>query len=133
MLRVAIIGLGPKGLFALERLCDHARALRPDAAIAVDVYEPHPAPGAGPVYDPTQPAYLRMNIADDAVDMWWPGDGAVPAAERRSFAAWRGAAGDGAAYSPRGDVGRYLTDGLARVLRHAPPRVRVTLRRARAH
>ncbi len=85
------------------------------------------------MYDPAQPAYLRMNVADGAVDMWWPGSGAVPAAERRSFASWRGAAGDAASYSPRGQVGRYLTDGLARILRHAPPGVRVTLHRAHAN
>ena len=47
--RVAIVGLGPKGLFALERLLDHARA---GAPLQVDIYEPHPAPGAGPELRP---------------------------------------------------------------------------------
>jgi len=38
-LRVAIIGLGPKGLFALERLLDHARRSGPQALLDIDVYE----------------------------------------------------------------------------------------------
>ena len=81
--RVAIAGLGPKGLFALERLLDHARDLDPAARLEIDVFEPHPRPGAGPVYDPDQPAYLRMNFAADQLDMWWPASRAVPRAQRR--------------------------------------------------
>ena len=68
-LRVAIVGLGPKGLFALERLVHHSRGL-PAGSIELTIYEPHPAPGAGPVYDPAQPPYLRMNFAAELVDMW---------------------------------------------------------------
>ena len=43
--RVAIVGLGPKGLFALERLLDHARDLPPRTRLEIDVFEPHAAPG----------------------------------------------------------------------------------------
>ena len=32
-MRVAIVGFGPKGLFALERLLDHATALPPTARL----------------------------------------------------------------------------------------------------
>jgi len=130
MLRVAIVGVGPKGLFALERLLDHA-ARADGARIEVDLFEPHPAAGAGPNYDPRQPPYLRMNFPAGAVDMWWPSSAVVPRGERRSFAAWSGGC-DAAAYPARAEVGRYLADGLASLLRHAPSGVRVTLRRARA-
>ncbi|MEJ7876685.1 MAG: FAD/NAD(P)-binding protein, partial [Solirubrobacterales bacterium] len=110
-LRVAIVGLGPKGLFALERLVQHTRALG-EGALEVTVYEPHPVPGAGPVYDPGQPDYLRMNFAAELVDMWPRGAGGGP-----SFSEWRlevpGLATD--AYPPRADVGRYLADGFERV------------------
>ena len=71
-LRVAIAGLGPKGLFALERLLDHARSLESAMRMQIDVFEPHPVPGAGPIYDPAQPEYLRMNFAAGQIDMWWP-------------------------------------------------------------
>jgi len=134
MLRVAIIGLGPKGMFALERLLDHAAGLQSGARIEVDAFEPHPAPGAGPIYDPGQPSYLRMNFAADAVDMWWPTSSTVPRDERRSFVAWRDslpAGGDRGRYPPRALVGRYLADGLQAILRHAPPSTRIRVRPTR--
>lgn len=136
MLRVAIVGLGPKGLFALERLLSHAGDLADGARVAVDVFEPHPAAGAGPNYDPGQPSYLRMNFAAGALDMWPPTGARVPAGERPSFVAWRDRLPgdrDVADYPPRAQVGRYLADGLASVLRHAPSSARVTLHRTRVH
>jgi diaminopimelate decarboxylase len=128
-LRVAIVGLGPKGSFALERLVDHA-ARAPAAAIDVHAYEPHPVPAAGPVYDPGQPPHLLMNFAAGAIDIWWPGNSPVPSADRRSFVAWSsrpGAPCDPAGYPPRADVGRYLAHGLRTLLAHAPPNLRVTV------
>jgi uncharacterized NAD(P)/FAD-binding protein YdhS len=86
-LRVAIVGLGPKGLFALERLLDHAR--RCDALLDVDLFEPHAVPGAGPVYDPAQPDYLLMNFAADQLDMWCADSVCVPRSQRLSFVDWR--------------------------------------------
>jgi uncharacterized NAD(P)/FAD-binding protein YdhS len=133
-LRVAIVGLGPKGMFALERLLDHAGHDDPAASIEVDAFEPHPVPGAGPVYDPGQPAHLRMNFTAGQVDMWWPGGAAVPVSEQRSFVDWsaaRGVPSDPLGYPARADVGRYLADGLRAVLAHAPSSVTVTIRPAR--
>ena len=88
-LRVAIVGLGPKGLYALERLLHHAHDIGPSGEFDIDVFEPAACPGAGPVYDPVQPAYLRMNLAADRLSMWPAGSRAVPAAERLSFVDWR--------------------------------------------
>ncbi len=60
MLRIAIIGLGPWGVCALERVVTTARQeLPPDVDIAVHVIEPG-TPGSG-VYDVTQPDYLLLN------------------------------------------------------------------------
>ena len=130
------VGLGPKGLFALERLLDHACRLDPEARLAVDLFEPHPRPGAGPVYDPAQPDYLRMNFAAGQLDMWWPSQprGATAGSDSRS---WRGAARRrrGCLSAPR--RGRALSRRRASktLLRHAPPNVDVRLtsppRRAR--
>ncbi len=144
-LRVAIVGAGPRGLYALERLLSHAA--RRDVPLEVDVYDPTPTPGAGPVYAPDQPRYLRMNFAAGQVDAWWPGDGAVPRELRRSLVAWledadrapsspsprvesavRDVFDDGSpadAYLPRAVVGRYLHEAFALVERYAPPRVRL--------
>ncbi len=129
-LRVAIVGLGPKGLFALERLLDRAHRGAPEAALEVAVFEPHPCAGAGPVYASDQPDYLRMNIASDLLDMWGSTSRAVPAPQRLSYLDWRGANGPADhmrdRYPPRALVGRYLADGLARMLDAVPPGVTVT-------
>ena len=60
LLRIAIVGLGPWGVCALERVVTTAREeLRPGVDVAVHVIEPG-TPGSG-VYDVTQPDYLLLN------------------------------------------------------------------------
>ena len=127
-LRVAIVGLGPKGLFALERLLDHAH--RCDAPLDVDLFEPHPVPGAGPVYDPAQPGYLLMNFAADQLDMWCADSACVPRPQRLSFVDWRRrqGGGDEARYPPRAQVGRYLAEGFELLRSRVPEGSRLTLR-----
>jgi uncharacterized NAD(P)/FAD-binding protein YdhS len=125
--RVAIVGFGPKGLYALERLLDHAAALPPRARLEVDLFEPDPDPGAGPNYAPGQPPYLRMNYAAELIDAWWPESRAVPRSVQRSFIHWRG--GDETdAYPSRALVGAYLGDAFESMLRHAPRTVTIRLR-----
>lgn len=131
-LRVAIVGFGPKGMFALERLLDHASTAEHHRPIEVHAFEPHPVLGAGPVYDPRQPAHLLMNFTAGQVDMWWPGGGAVPASAQRSFVEWcaeRGEPCDPASYPSRSEVGRYLADGADALLAHLPANVVVTVHR----
>ena len=60
MQRMAIVGLGPWGLCALERVVTLARQNLPRGAhVAVHVVEPG-TPGSG-VYDVTHPDYLLLN------------------------------------------------------------------------
>ena len=121
---MAIVGCGPKGLFALERLVAIARKAK-SGQISVDVYEPHPAPGAGPVYDPDQPEYLRMNFAAGQVDMWPPGSNLGP-----SFSEWRGGVEDVSDedYPPRAHVGRYLASGFRSIVEGADERCEVEVK-----
>jgi uncharacterized NAD(P)/FAD-binding protein YdhS len=60
LLRIAIVGLGPWGVCALERVVTTARQeLRPGVDVVVHVIEPG-TPGSG-VYDVNQPDYLLLN------------------------------------------------------------------------
>jgi hypothetical protein len=60
LLRIAIVGLGPWGVCALERVVSTARReLEPGVDVAVHVIEPG-TPGSG-VYDVSQPDYLLLN------------------------------------------------------------------------
>ena len=60
MLRIAIVGLGPWGVCALERVVTTARQELPSGVdVAVHVIEPG-TPGSG-VYDVNQPDYLLLN------------------------------------------------------------------------
>lgn len=60
MVKIAIVGLGPWGICALERIVTTARrGLRPGLGVQVHVIEPED-PGSG-VYDVSQPDYLLLN------------------------------------------------------------------------
>jgi uncharacterized NAD(P)/FAD-binding protein YdhS len=133
-LRVAIAGVGPKGLYCFERLAAHAtESGRP---LRVDLFEPSGEPGAGAVYGSGQPEWLRMNFADRQIDAW-PAEGpvAVPARRLESFSEWLGHAGrqrsGGDGYSPRALVGRYLADCFAAVHASLPRNVEAHVHRAR--
>ncbi len=128
-MRVAIVGFGPKGMFALERLLEHAHRRGADARpCAVTAYEPG-RPGCGPNYDPAQPTFLRMNFAASQVDAWPPDTTFVPAAQRLDFAQWRSrhAPGDDESYPPRAQVGRYLQWCVRTLLAHRPRGVEVEI------
>ncbi|XAZ34532.1 FAD/NAD(P)-binding protein [Glutamicibacter halophytocola] len=69
MTRIAMIGGGPKCLFALLELND---SLAAGAAhlLHVDVYDPYP-PGAGRVWNTGQPRELRLNVNSRIIDASW--------------------------------------------------------------
>jgi uncharacterized NAD(P)/FAD-binding protein YdhS len=66
VLRVAVVGGGPRGLAAAEALVDRAPA---GARVEVTVFEPHAHPGAGPHHDPGQTELNRLNIPLRAIDL----------------------------------------------------------------
>lgn len=69
MLRIAIVGLGPWGVCALERVVTTARqGLSPELELEVHVIEPG-TPGSG-VYDVTQPDYLLLNAPAGQISLY---------------------------------------------------------------
>tara|TARA_R100000935_G_scaffold51297_2_gene77677 strand:- start:1987 stop:3537 length:1551 start_codon:yes stop_codon:yes gene_type:complete len=125
--QIAIVGCGPKGLYALDSLCEAARR-QPEHRFAVHIFEPSAHPGAGPVYDPRQADVLLMNFPAGLINAWIGGRGP-------SFLEW--AAGgteavDAGDYVPRAHVGRYLFWSFERVVAQAPSNVRLIQHETRA-
>lgn len=122
MIHLAIVGLGPWGLAALDRIVTAARR-RPGLRIHVTAVDPGP-PGPG-VHAPTESPLVLLNTVAGQVDSFSAahfGEPALPGA--LGFLAWArrnghpGASGD--AFLPRAVLGRYLAFVFG-VLRDAAP------------
>ncbi|MCW4466771.1 FAD/NAD(P)-binding protein [Glutamicibacter sp. MNS18] len=103
MTRIAMIGGGPKCLFALLELNDALQAA--DAGrVHVEVYDPYP-PGAGRVWNVDQPPELRLNVNSRIID-------ASSSLCAQTFDQWRAARANGwdkDPYPSRALVGEYLS------------------------
>ncbi|CUR56194.1 conserved hypothetical protein [metagenome] len=125
MTRLAVVGGGPRAVWALERLASRMGRTRLPGPY-VDVYTPRGRVGASEHYDPALPAYLRLNVAASVIDA-----GHGSAGEERSlpsFDAWRraeGSAGELDPFPPRALAGAYLDEMADRVLAQHGDRVRV--------
>ena len=129
---VAIIGLGPKGLYCLERLVAEYKARPLDEPLHVHLFERTARFGASPVYEPTQPAHILVNVSVGEIDLWNVDDPPPAAGRGPDFLTWYQEAVHpdtpltGDEYLPRAVVGRYLIDGFQRILEHLPPGLTVT-------
>lgn len=119
---IAIVGLGPKGLYALDALCEAARDV-PSQAFEVHIFETSPHPGAGPIYDPDQPDILLMNFPAHMIDAWNGGRGP----DLLTWLEDRGKAVTASDYVSRAEVGRYLTWCFDRVVANAPSNIHLTI------
>jgi hypothetical protein len=126
---VAIIGLGPKGLYCLERLLAefNARPLR--RPLHINVFNRSAKFGASPIYDPEQPEYILVNISVGEIDLWTAEDPPIVAGRGPSFLSWYQERFQpqmplkGDEYLSRAVVGRYLMEGFHRICHHLPPDV----------
>ncbi|WP_181036187.1 FAD/NAD(P)-binding protein [Arthrobacter sp. N199823] len=112
MIRIAVVGGGPKSLFALLALHDRLPA-HAQADISADVYDPFP-PGSGSVWREDQPHLLRLNVNAGIVD-------ASSTLNEADFAGWLAhnvPAFTGEKYPPRAMVGRYLREQFQRLEEH---------------
>lgn len=120
-LRIGIVGVGPKGLFALDAL---ESMLREGAGTppVLHLFEPHHAPGAGPVYDPGQADHLRMNFRSGSIGL---------REDSGSFCSWARCThprwADPAGYAPRRLVGEYLHACFKSLTERLSGRVRIQL------
>lgn len=99
--RMAVIGMGPRSLGALEALA--ARTDDGAAPLQVECFDPFPACGAGPNFDPEEPSVCRLNIPMRDIDIRPPGF-----TKCGSFAEWLERAPGPDTFPTRADLGRYL-------------------------
>ncbi len=129
---VAIVGLGPKGLYCLERLLAefNARPLR--HSLNIHVFNRIAHFGASPIYDPDQPEYILVNISVGEIDLWTAEDPPIVAGRGLCFTDWYRLTFQpqtpltGDEYLSRAVVGRYLIEGFQRILDHLPSGVTVS-------
>lgn len=116
-LQIAIVGCGPRGLQCLESLSRHLPA-DGQRLVSVTVFETAEFPGAGSVYNPRQPHYLRMNFAAEHIDFWKISRDQHTDADS-SLLGWlrthHPQHATGGAYVPRAVVGEYLRDCFQQV------------------
>jgi uncharacterized NAD(P)/FAD-binding protein YdhS len=127
--RIAIIGLGPKGFGCLERLAIEVFRSARTIELDVEVYDPAPHPGAGPIYDPAQPSDLLLNFSARHVNSWSPDNDLLPASLRPDLVTWlerhHPAWASADAFVPRRFVGDYLREAYATLIAALPPTLRV--------
>lgn len=121
--RLAIIGGGPRALWAVEEL------LRRTGRMDIDVYEPQPQVGAGRVYRSEQSPLWRMNLRADRIatglgtyEQWRE--------ERNAERDAAGTALDEGYFPPRREMGLFLAASWDAAVQRAPEGVRITHRRA---
>lgn len=121
--RIAIVGLGPKGLYAFERLLAQLGKLEIDKNIEVHLFEKSGNFGAGEIYDPVQPSYLLMNYPNRNINVW-PSEILKPVVDNRlSFAEWiaKGTYSKDSNlndhFASRSMVGYYLTECFEKLYR----------------
>jgi len=129
---VAIVGLGPKGLYCLERLLAETCARPLGRYLHVNLFNRSAHFGASPIYDPDQPEYILVNISVGEIDLWTADDPPAVAGRGPDFLSWYRKTFQprtpltGDEYLSRAVVGRYLIEGFQRILKHLPPGVTVS-------
>ncbi len=144
---ICIVGMGPRGLSVLERLCANERATRSCRRLTVHVVD-DAEPGAGKVWRTNQSRHLLMNTVasqitlytDDSVDLEGPveyGPNLYEWAHNLSSTAPEHIRREAAALGPdsyptRALYGYYLRDCFRRTVAEAPAHLEVRLHRSRA-
>ncbi|AZA11861.1 FAD/NAD(P)-binding protein [Corynebacterium gerontici] len=115
-MKLAIIGGGPRALFAVEELVSATEKLNGQARIDVTVFEPE-TPGAGWVYRQDQPACWRLN--------------APAAMVRTSLGSAQEFLGSAEPFPPRREVGRFLAASWDALVAELPEHLSVQVESTR--
>ena len=122
---IAIIGLGPKGLYSLERLVALAQNLQ-DVKINILVYEKSGCFGAGEVYGQEQEGYLLMNFPSVKINAWTTEGSQIDSFYKYNFEEWLlKFHHQEKKYAPRKVVGQYLQFCYSQIKKYAPNTVTI--------
>jgi hypothetical protein len=119
---VAIVGIGPKGLYCLEALVAEFSKQPLRTGLQVAIFNKSSHFGVSPIYDTDQPSYLLSNIRAKEINLW----------DSDGFVHWYNTQFrpskplDPEIYPPRAMVGRYLRHGFQRVMSRLPHGLRVS-------
>ncbi len=129
--KIAIVGLGPKGLYGLERLLANLAQVEIPAPIEIHLFNKSDSFGAGDIYNPAQPSYLLMNYVNGHINMW-PDQKPKPAVPHpKSYVEWlidqqeAFPTANAYTFSSRATVGRYLSEGFEELLHACPDEVSI--------
>mgnify|MGYP003648376083 FL=1 len=130
-LRVGIVGLGPKGLYGLERLLANLAQADEKIPVEIHLFNKSNSFGAGYIYSCDQPDYLMMNYVNGYINMW-PDQLPKPIVPHpKSFVEWLKDHQDeypeasSFTFSSRATVGRYLSDGFSNLVNYCPEHVSI--------
>ncbi|WP_339715768.1 FAD/NAD(P)-binding protein [uncultured Kriegella sp.] len=114
--KVAIIGLGPKGLYAFERLLASLQQVDDDFKLEIHLFEKTGFFGAGETYRPDQPTYLLMNYPNRNISVWSKENPQPLVPDCLDFVGWLKKHGDisinssANGFASRRTVGEYFID-----------------------
>lgn len=130
---IAIVGVGPRGLSVLERLCANERAAPRHGSLTIHVVDPA-APGAGTVWRTDQSRHLLMNTVASQITVFTDDSSRIdgPIEPGPSLWEWAEGALGPNAYPTRAFYGAYLQDCYRRIVARAPAHVTVHVHRSHA-
>ncbi|MDR6301583.1 FAD/NAD(P)-binding protein [Mesonia maritima] len=122
---VAIIGFGPKGLYALERLLAFIKAEKTHQ-ISIYVFNKTSFFGSGDIYRSDQPHYLLMNYANENINSWYKNEPEPIVKNAESYVEWKARKEKIQQeellekFSARAEVGEYLEWSFQQLLENLP-------------
>lgn len=148
MVEIGIVGVGPRGLSVLERLCANERGERHHDTVTVHVVDPS-APGAGTVWRTDQSRHLLMNTVASQITVYTDDSSRIDGPVESGLSLWQWASqlqpgdhdeetrAEAAAlgqnsYPTRAFYGTYLHDCFRRIVANAPAHVTVHTHRSHA-
>ncbi|MCG2429534.1 FAD/NAD(P)-binding protein [Aequorivita xiaoshiensis] len=125
---IAIVGFGPKGFYALERLLASICSFEITRTVKIHVFNSSNSYAAGDVYNTHQAEYLIMNFPNHKIDIWNRQQPPYIVKEALNFTSWLAKYRPKTLksfYAPRKIVGEYLIDGYKQLKKSIPSNIEI--------